>query len=160
VPLTDRVERLESRVAIGELVASYFAHVDARRYDQLVALFTEDAVLEYPGGVAHGHEELLSFYESQLPTYQATYHYSHGHIVRFDDPGIARGFVDAHAEHEINGALVLAALRYDDTYRRGERWRFGSRALRMRYFLPIDRFASGYRHSAKFPPPPDWVDDL
>lgn len=50
---------VEVRAAAADLVARYNVTADAGRFDETLALFTEDAVLELPSGSVHrGHDEI------------------------------------------------------------------------------------------------------
>jgi hypothetical protein len=48
----------------------------------------------------------------------------------------------SHAEVWRNGAALIAAIRYFDTYRReGGRWRFAERLLKFLYYVPVPEYA-------------------
>ena len=55
-----RIDRLESRHAISELVAAYGMACDDHDMSLLMSLFTEDASLDTPSGLmeAHGREAI------------------------------------------------------------------------------------------------------
>jgi hypothetical protein len=151
VSTADRLERIEARLELSDLVARYCRLVDGRDFPGVAALFTADASFHYPGGAAT-RPELEEFFAAQLLRYDATYHYTHAHLVELTGESTATGSVDAHAEHALEGNCVLAGIRYEDEYvREAEGWRFGRRTLQIRYFLPADRLATAYRHSAGFP---------
>jgi hypothetical protein len=150
VTVADRLDRIEARFELQDLVAAYFHAVDARKFDELVSLFLPDAEFRHPGGSVRGAAALESFYREQLARWPATYHYSHAHVVELGE-GTATGLVDAHAEHADEGTCVVAGLRYEDRYARDAgRWRFAARTLHIRYFLPWEKLGTSYRHSASF----------
>ena len=62
--LTRRVEQLESRVAIAELVSGYAIACDEHDIERLGTQFAEDAVLDSPSKLlmAHGRAEILAMY--------------------------------------------------------------------------------------------------
>ena len=148
--LLRRLGRLEARAEIQDLVARYFHAVDARAYADVAALFARDGRIETPSGLgATGTAELTAFFETRLSNYELTYHYPHSELIRLTDDGTATGIVDAHAEHGIDGACVIAAVRYDDAYVMEDgAWRFARRTLSFRYFLPWDQLATAYREGA------------
>src|SRR5581483_10673685 len=80
-PLAARLAAVEARLALSELVARYCHRIDARDFDGVLALFTEDAGFHHPGGTVRGHAELATFFSTQLGQYEATYHYPHSHVV-------------------------------------------------------------------------------
>jgi hypothetical protein len=75
-----------------------------------------------------------------------TNHFSHGHVVRFDDadPTRATGLLASHAEVSRNGVAMQVALRYKDTYRKeGGRWKFADRLMGYMYYLPFTELPEG-----------------
>lgn len=72
------------------VVREYYEHVDAERYDDLVALFAEDVRYERPGqGAIEGRDELRTFYEDERPLEDGE-HEIHD-IVVDDDTAAVRG---------------------------------------------------------------------
>jgi hypothetical protein len=55
---------LEARESIRDLVARYNANGDAGRFDPLLALFAEDAVLELPEQRVEGRAAIRAFFEA------------------------------------------------------------------------------------------------
>ncbi|GAB6986026.1 nuclear transport factor 2 family protein [Nocardioides pyridinolyticus] len=124
------------RSELSDLVHRYAAFVDARRWDDVAALFTEDAVLVVPEpprtlepAVERDVREAMRALESTL----RTVHEVLGEV--YDEtPDGARGVVRGVAHHLVErdgGPVDLAwRLRYDDAYRRTPAgWRFARRAL-------------------------------
>jgi ketosteroid isomerase-like protein len=54
---------LSARESIRDLVARYNANGDAGRFDPMLDLFAEDAVLEVPGEILTGRTEIRGFFE-------------------------------------------------------------------------------------------------
>jgi hypothetical protein len=93
------------------------------------------------------------------------FHWTHDHFVRFDDADVDRatGRVLSHAETTPGNEVSLAAMRYDDTYRREDgRWRFARRVFSYLYYVPAREYptalssplrvvAGGERHRADYP---------
>lgn len=124
------------RSELSDLVHRYAALVDARRWEDVAALFTEDAVLMVPEpprtlepAVPRDVREAMRALEGTL----RTVHEVLGEV--YDEtPDGARGVVRGVAHHLVErdtGPVDLAwRLRYDDTYRRTPAgWRFARRAL-------------------------------
>lgn len=149
--LEQRLEAVESRLALGDLVARYFDCVDRKDVAGVVADFVADGEFLYPGGGARGRSELGAFWTENL-RWPFTYHYPHAHVVELEGGNAARGYVDAHAEHQQDGGCVVAALRYLDEYVREDgRWLFLRREIRFRYFLPVVKLSTpSYRLSPTF----------
>jgi hypothetical protein len=56
---------LDHRLACERLCMDFASFVDARRYAELVALFSADGEFNPPGASARGHAELRAFFESR-----------------------------------------------------------------------------------------------
>jgi ketosteroid isomerase-like protein len=138
-----RLQRLEDREAIKELVARYGQVVDDRDLESVQALFTEDAVFRTQGGEmnATGLSAVMDNFRGRFLAMTASGHFVHDHIITFEDDVSARGFVTSHAELVRDGRSYLVAMRYYDQYRRvGERWQFSERVVSFFYYLPTERY--------------------
>lgn len=140
--LAARIDRLESRFAIAELVAAYAEACDAHDIPRLMALFAEEIEIDSPSGLlrARGKPAVEALFVALLRVRGPGFHWTHDHTVRFDpaDPDRAAGRVLAHAETSPDGVHSLAALRYDDAYvRQGGVWRFARRSLAFLYYVPV-----------------------
>jgi hypothetical protein len=117
---------------------------------------------------AEGLENILQTYRQRFTTLGPSYHYTHGHVVRFDpnDPDAATGLVAAHAEVQSNETAMQVGLRYKDAYRRVEgSWRFLKRTLSFMYYMPFSEMASdlGDRNAVRMAgdqKPSDWPEAL
>ena len=145
--LIRRIDRLESRYAIAELVAAYGRACDDHNMSLLMSLFTDDACMDTPSGLmrADGSAAIRAMFEDVLATRGPSFHWSHDHTVSFDeeDPDLASGLILSHAETSPGGVVSVAAMRYEDVYRReaGE-WKFARRTLHFLYYVPVTEFAS------------------
>lgn len=144
----ERVGRLEDRAAIQELGILYGFIMDERDEEGIREIFCENATLRSQDGVfaATGIEEIVTTYLGRFAALGPTNHFSHGHVVRFDDADTDRatGLLASHAEVSRNGVSMQVALRYKDTYRRVEgRWRFADRLMSYMYYLPFAELAEG-----------------
>lgn len=164
-----RLQRLEDREEIQELGILYGFVMDERDEPGIRQIFTEDAQLRSQDGVfaATGMEEIVTTYLGRFAQLGPTNHFSHGHVVRFDDadPDVARGLLAGHAEVARNGVAMQVALRYKDEYRRdGGRWKFASRLMSYMYYLPFTELSElGDRDSVRAygdHRPSDWPEAL
>jgi len=145
--LLRRVDRIESRYQIAELVGNYARACDEHDIDTLAAIFTEDGVIDSPSNLlaANGRKGIR---ETFLPRYKIrgpSYHWTHDHKVAFDDNDgdHATGLVLGHAETCPNGTVSIAAMRYADDYRRIDgRWFFARRTLTFLYYVPVTEYAT------------------
>lgn len=169
-----RVDRLEARAEIGELVSAYGIACDDHDMPRLMGLFTADARIDSPNGLmkADGRDAIRELFVRTFKTRGPAFHWTHDHFVRFgEDAHAATGLVLAHAETSPNREVSLAAIRYEDAYRReAGRWLFAGRCLNFLYYVPAKDFAgvfgspdritvSGNRLPADYPERlPAWQD--
>jgi ketosteroid isomerase-like protein len=138
--MEERLRRLEDREAIKELVARYGLVMDDRDMANMPALFTEDVHIRSLDGVmdARGRDAALELYRGRFAVLGPSNHFTHDKIIRFDDadPDRARGTVLSHAEMNRKGQPMLAAIRYEDRYRReGGQWRIAERVFAFFYYV-------------------------
>jgi ketosteroid isomerase-like protein len=145
--LTRRVEQLEARVQIAELVSAYAIACDEHDIARLRTQFAEDAVMDSPSKLleARGREQILAMFVRLFRIRGPGYHWTHDHFVHFDstDPDQATGLVLSHAETCPDNEASLSGMRYDDVYRRIDgRWVFQKRTLKFLYYVPAKDYAS------------------
>ena len=124
---------LEARESIRDLVARYNACGDSGRFDAMLALFAEDAVLEVPDGTHTGRAAIRAFFESVASRTGP------GRGARFVRHFTATQQIDVVSEREARGRCYYAVLtergldhwgRYVDAYRcEGGRWLFARRQV-------------------------------
>lgn len=153
--LRRRIDRLESRAEIAELVTSYAVACDEHDMPRLTGLFSEDARFDSPSGVmkAQGRAAISDMFVGLFKIRGPAFHWTHDHTVQFDDkdPNRATGLVLSHAETCPNNEVSLAAMRYYDAYRRiGGRWLFAERVIKFLYYVPAKDFPSALSSSMRF----------
>ncbi|MCH8133366.1 MAG: nuclear transport factor 2 family protein [Myxococcales bacterium] len=124
---------LVARESIRDLVARYNASGDAGRFETMLELFTDNAVLVVPDGTHQGRENIRVFFESvaigngRRPGGRLIRHFTATHQIDVLDPDAARGrcyyqvLTDAGLDHW---------GRYVDRYRRTDAgWRFQERQV-------------------------------
>lgn len=149
--LERRLDRVESRFAIQELVTAYCEACDEHDMPRLAGLFTEDAVFDSPSGVlrAVGRDAIAEMFVGAFRVRGPGYHWTHDLTVGFDgaDPDRATGLVASHAETCPNGVASLAAMKYDDEYRRLDgRWLFSRRNIRFLYYVPAEQYLQALKN--------------
>ena len=136
--LSKRIQRLEARQQLSDLVANYCMAVDYRDLEALADLYTSDAEFEGAAGKARGREAIISYYQERLSLFGPTYHYPHSQTVEFQGENEASGIVHAHAELDIEGSMFIIALRYIDRYAREDgQWKFRERTIQTLYAVPL-----------------------
>jgi ketosteroid isomerase-like protein len=139
--LERRLERLEARAGIRDLLTRYGRAIDERDLDTFVPLFTPDALFTFKDRMmkSEGAAAIRATFTGVFNLIPPSCHWTHGHFITFDEnnPGLARGLVLAHSETVREGVPFLSALHYDDIYRRHQgQWKFAQRILSFLYFVP------------------------
>ena len=138
------LQGLVAKDEIRELVVRYGLGVDGKDPAELRSIFTEDINFHAANGEFEfqGVNALVDFFLNQVAEVDRnSLHVTHGHIIDLDpnDPDSASGVLFGHAElipRDPEEGSKLAALRYDDEYRRVDgRWRFSDRCLSFFYRL-------------------------
>lgn len=147
-PVTDsleqRVQRLEDRFAINDLVVQYATLLDDAQWDAVGELFAEDGIFASPNSTTRGRAAIVANFRAKHAPFPATWHDPHGITVTFDDDDHARGTVIAYAELGQPGLTLATSIRYQDDYVRADgRWRFASRHVLSLYGMPLSELAAG-----------------
>jgi len=127
--LEQRVQRLEDRVALEELVSAYCRGADGRDRALFESVWHEDAVWDVGNHVFRGHKAIVSAVERQWEAFQSMHHWTTNSSYDIDGDCAA-------AEHDVaalttltDGSYVLSAGHYSDEFeRRGGIWRLTKRA--------------------------------
>src|SRR3984885_13808920 len=131
--MTDLLQRSADEAAITRLLYAYCDAVDANRIDEIVALFTPDAVFDLGYGRVYTGPADLARVFGQLGFYRATSHDLSTVVIDFDDDDTARCRSHVYAFHlrADTGAPVHLWSRYRDVVvRAGAAWAIASRQLR------------------------------
>lgn len=129
--LHERIDRIESTLAIQQLPIRYAIAVDSRDFDAWTGLFVEDVDC---GRHGRGRAVLKGVVEHACTGFYRSIHQICGHRVEFDGPDVATGMVYCRAEHELVDGWVVMAICYFDSYeRRDGRWYFVRRKERHWY---------------------------
>ncbi len=170
-----RLDRVESRTKIQELCTAYAIACDDRDMKTIADIFTEDCVFRSKDGMmtANGRQSILEMYRGRFRALGATYHWTHDLTVTFDaaNPDSATGLTLGHAECWRNNEPQIAAMRYEDEYRREAdgKWRFARRTLSFLYYVNMNEYttalgqpdrmrAYGDRRAADYPESlPTWT---
>jgi hypothetical protein len=130
------LQEMSDRLEIGDLIARYSTVVDGRRWDDLDALFTADAVLDYTatGAISGSLADLKAFLAEMLPAFATTQHLTGASTIVVDgDRATARTpCFNPMVVHDQR--LFFVGLWYDDVLvRTPEGWRFAERAQQQAY---------------------------
>ncbi len=113
---------LSDKAAIADVIHAYCFHYDRAEAEKVVALFTDDAVVDYGPGlpVMRGRDEIAPVIARGLAElFAATSHHVSNIVIAFDGPDSATSVCYLYAWH-----------RYRDRERTGELWGQYHHALR------------------------------
>jgi hypothetical protein len=134
----ERLRRVEDRIELSDLVATYGQVVDDRDPDGMRACYAKDSVFDTVTGRIEGREAIVDYYLERLRIQGPSFHVPHSQTVEFTGPDEASGVVTAHAELGTPDGTFWVALRYHDRYIREDgRWRFRERVVKQLYAMPL-----------------------
>jgi hypothetical protein len=136
VDLADRIDRLESREAIRELISRYAVLIDARDVDGLTRLFVDDVRVTR---TERGHDAMRPLLDHICRQFTTSVHFvGGGQTCRFLDADHAEGVVYCRAEHEYGDEWIVMAIQYWDRYeRRDGAWLFTGRQVKHWYAVDL-----------------------
>lgn len=141
-------QELSDRFEIQDLVFRYSQIIDAKRFDELRDVFTEDAHIDYSafGGTVGGREEIIAFLHKVMGLFPNTQHLNANVQIEVDGDR-ARGRVMCFNPQEMSlpgdaGTQVfLLGLWYVDEYRRTEAgWRIARREEEKSWVFNVPEF--------------------
>jgi gamma-hexachlorocyclohexane dehydrochlorinase len=140
--LLARVDELESRAAMRDLVSDYCIGFDRHDWDRFIAIWHEDAVwaIGNPFGDYVGHEGIReAVFEILYPAWRETNHLTTNLRIEFSDAdhAVGRSDVDCMGASP-DGVVQMVGATYTDTFeRRSGIWKIARRDVQMHYFNPI-----------------------
>ncbi|NKB39103.1 MAG: nuclear transport factor 2 family protein [Gammaproteobacteria bacterium] len=141
--LLKRVDELESRAKLRDLVSDYCLGFDNHDWDTFISIWHDDAVWEIgpPFGTFTGHEEIKNaVYEILYPFWRETHHLTTNLRIEFSDSDHASGIcnVDCMGASNEGGVVQMVNATYIDEYtRRVGVWKIARRKVDLHYFNPI-----------------------
>lgn len=140
--LEDRLDQLESRFAMLDLVSDYCLGFDKRDWDRFLGIWWNNCVWEIgpPFGNFEGHEGIRKAVKEILwPAWLQSTHFTTNLRVTFDGNDAANGVcdVDCIGTTADNQAQTVAATYYDRFERREGVWKIARRKVTMHHFSPL-----------------------
>jgi gamma-hexachlorocyclohexane dehydrochlorinase len=140
--LERRLDELESRAALRDLVTDYCRGFDTHNWEQFISIWHEDAVWEIgpPFGTFEGHEGIRSAVVDVLyPAWRETHHLTSNLKVSFNGPDHALGICDVDCMGATADDIVqmISATYTDNFERRDGVWKIAKRHVVIHYFNPI-----------------------
>ena len=140
--LIRRVDELESRAALRDLVTDYCRGFDSHDWETFVSIWHEDAIWEIgpPFGTFEGHAGIREAVMDILyPLWRETHHLTSNLKVEFDGPDRASGVCDVDCMGATKDDIVqMISATYSDNFeRRDGAWRIARRKVQIHYFNPV-----------------------
>ena len=140
--LAKRVDELESRAAIRDLVTDYCLGFDAHDWDRFISIWHPDAVWEIgpPFGTFEKHEGIRrAVFEALYPVWRETHHLTSNLRLMFRDPDHVEGVcnVDCMGATKDDVVQMISATYADEFERREGSWKIAKRSVTIHYFNPL-----------------------
>jgi gamma-hexachlorocyclohexane dehydrochlorinase len=137
-----RIDELESRFALRDLVTDYCLGFDTFDWDRFISIWHADAIWDIgpPFGVFSGHDGIRkAVYDVLYPVWRETHHLTSNLRLTFSDQDHAHGVcnVDCMGATKDDIVQMINATYTDDFERRNGVWRIAKRAVTMHYFNSI-----------------------
>jgi hypothetical protein len=147
--IEERIQVLEDREMLKELMATYCFLVDDEKFAELVnEHFTSDAQCDFrfrlgelPPFVSNGQKEVLAFFRDFVSIMlKDMSHTTHNHRIAVDgDRASADSYFELTARDKNSSGPVTGAGRYFDEFERVDgKWRFSQRKADIFYIVPLD----------------------
>lgn len=136
--LEARLLAMEDRDTIRELTARYCERAVRGDVEGVVALFTEDGIMEAGDTAEQGRARLLELYRDSFAELRPI-PCVHNHVVELQGDE-ATGSCTVELRMVENGEAVTAAGWYEDRFRRVEGvWKFSHRKLFFHHRVPLSK---------------------
>ena len=138
-----RLDLLESRAAMQDLVSDYFHGFDKRDYKRFLSIWWEDCLWDIgpPFGRFNGHEGIHSaIYEVLWPAWKESHHLVTNLRIEFDGQDAASAMCDVDCTGLLTNedeCTIVNATYYDNFERRDGEWKISKRKVEIHYFNPI-----------------------
>lgn len=136
--IEERLDAIESRIAIEQLISNYTHAFDRRDRTLLASLWHDDASFSLGeiGGPFHGPDGIVEGAETLWSANAVMHHWMANVVISVDgEHGTARSAVDVMVANVDDGPTQVGGL-YVDSRRRGE-WKFSTREFTADYWVPL-----------------------
>ncbi|MEU2441207.1 nuclear transport factor 2 family protein [Streptomyces rubradiris] len=144
--IEERIEGLESRIAIEDLLSGYCHGFDGPDRDLLRSLWARDAVLDLGtlfGGPVQGIEAIMAKAEDLWAAVPVMYHWMANLIVNVDgDQARAKSELDCFVVSRQDGPTQVTGVYTDRFERRDGVWKFRHRAFDLQLWVPLSGWSA------------------
>lgn len=142
--LEARIQRLEDIEEIRRLRMKYHDFTNTSRFEEIPALFTEDANVDF-GWIskAKGTEEIKELFARIPRNLPFLKQFIHNHLVDVDGDR-ASGISYMDARYAVDGESIIVAARFVEQYSRTEKgWLISDFAVEVYFSVPIEKGWAG-----------------
>ena len=137
-----RIDELESRNAMRDLVTDYCRGFDGLNFERFLAIWWEDCIWDIgpPFGRFDGHAGINKAVKEILwPVWRESHHLTSNLKVEFEDVDNAHGVCDVDCMGALrdNSVQMISATYSDHFQRRRGVWKIQHRGVVVHYFNPI-----------------------
>jgi ketosteroid isomerase-like protein len=147
-----RLKKLEDIEEIRTLRMQYHYHMNEGGFIKAAELYTEDAYVDFESlADAKGRKAIGELFDRLEKNVTFVKQFISSHMVNVNgDEGTGVSFLDARYAQE--GKSIIAALRYDDKYRRTPKgWKFTEMLVRPYFAVSLEQgWAGGKLKNLKF----------
>lgn len=137
--LEKRIQELEDREAIKEVVARYCYYVDKKKLEELMALFHDKVELNAGSlGSYHGKAEVRKFYGEIVPqALSDAWHLVHNQLIELKgSEATSSSYFEVTGIRK--GEAIIGAGTYEDRLvKEGSRWQIITRVINIDYMVPL-----------------------
>jgi gamma-hexachlorocyclohexane dehydrochlorinase len=140
--IESRLDQLESRFAMLDLVSDYCLGFDKRNFERFIAIWWHDATWEIgpPFGNFEGRDAITHAVKEILwPAWLQSTHYTTNLHVVPEGPNLSHGICDVYCIGTTSdGQAQTVAATYTDRFERREGvWKIALRQVTMHHFSPL-----------------------
>ena len=141
--ISEKVDLLESRFALRDLVSDYCHGFDKRDYKRFLSIWWEDCLWDIgpPFGKFNGHEGIqTAIHEVLWPAWKESHHLTTNLRIEFEERDKASAMCDVDCTGLLTGeneCTIVNATYYDSFERRDGVWKISKRKVKIHYFNPI-----------------------
>lgn len=148
--LAARLDLIESRFAIEDLIATYAKGFDRHDRELLFGIWHDDAVLDFGEafGVHRGTEEIHAAAEGFWTMVPWMHHWQATPLIEIDgDRASAYVGLDCMVRHADDGPVRVGGYYEDEFERRDGAWKFSRRMCDIQIWAPDPTFQAETEHS-------------
>jgi gamma-hexachlorocyclohexane dehydrochlorinase len=140
--LAERIDRVESKNAMRDLVTDYCRGFDQRDFERFLAIWSSDCIWDIgpPFGAFEGHSGITKAVKEILwPVWRETHHLTSNLKIQFENADSAFGECDVDCMGATRDDVVqmISATYKDHFIRSAGEWKIVRRDVKMHYFNPV-----------------------